>query len=165
MIAMTYYKTASTEHIEALDDLIVPLSVHWFPDTYDRVKMGITYPPHKLGDKVLDPDVEVLCMSAAPPLPDGSPGPRVFIVNGFTLTDSKEKGEENLTLFRGIRNSVSGECSNSPNRSRHRILTERKDFAGSDARPRWEARCWPGLRSSRRARRPVWADESRRDRR
>jgi len=44
-------------------------------------------------DHVLDRDVEVLCMSAAPPLPDGSPGPRVFIVNGFTLTDSKERGD------------------------------------------------------------------------
>ena len=47
-------------------------------------------------DQVLDKDVEVLCMSAAPPLPDGSPGPRVFIVNGFTLTDSKERGDEVL---------------------------------------------------------------------
>lgn len=55
MICLTHYRTASTEHVELLDDIVYPQRVNWFPETYARVSSGLFYPPHKIADKVLDP--------------------------------------------------------------------------------------------------------------
>ena len=57
MIYLTHYRTASTESVELLDDIVYPQKVHWFPDTYHRAKSGLVYPPHKLAEKVLDPEL------------------------------------------------------------------------------------------------------------
>ena len=57
MIYLTHYRTASTEAVELLDDIVYPQKVHWFPDTYNRAKSGLVYPPHKLAEKVLDPEL------------------------------------------------------------------------------------------------------------
>ena len=57
MIYLTHYRTASTEEVELLDDIVYPQKVHWFPDTYHRAKSGLVYPPHKLAEKVLDPEL------------------------------------------------------------------------------------------------------------
>ncbi len=57
MIYLTHYRTASTSTVELFDDIIYPQKVHWFPDTYSRVKSGLVYAPHKLAEKVLDPDL------------------------------------------------------------------------------------------------------------
>jgi 3-oxoacyl-(acyl-carrier-protein) synthase len=57
MIYLTHYRTASTEDVELLDDIVYPQKVHWFPDTYHRAKSGLVYPPHKLAEKVLDPEL------------------------------------------------------------------------------------------------------------
>lgn len=57
MTYLTYYKTAYTEQTEFLDDLAYPQNVHWFPDTYKRANLGLTYPPHKMAEKVLDQDI------------------------------------------------------------------------------------------------------------
>jgi len=57
MIYLTHYRTASTEKAELFDDIIYPQKVHWFSDTYSRVKSGLVYVPHKLADKVLDPQL------------------------------------------------------------------------------------------------------------
>jgi 3-oxoacyl-[acyl-carrier-protein] synthase II len=40
-----------------LRDITFPQRVHWFPDTYNRAKSGMFYPPHRLADKVLDPNL------------------------------------------------------------------------------------------------------------
>lgn len=56
-IYLTDYKTASTNNIELLDDIVYPQRVHWFPETYARVKSGLFYAPHKLADKVLDAEI------------------------------------------------------------------------------------------------------------
>jgi 3-oxoacyl-(acyl-carrier-protein) synthase len=55
MVKLTAYRVAYTETSELLEDIVFPQRVHWFPDTYARAKTGLTYPPHRLADKVLDP--------------------------------------------------------------------------------------------------------------
>ena len=57
MIYLTHYRTASTEKVELFDDIIYPQKVNWFPDTYSRTKSGLVYVPHKLAEKVLDPEL------------------------------------------------------------------------------------------------------------
>lgn len=54
MIYLTDYRTAYTENTELFEDIIYPQKVHWFPDTYARAKSGLSYPPHKLVEKLLD---------------------------------------------------------------------------------------------------------------
>lgn len=53
-IYLTDYRTASTTNIELLDDIVYPQYVNWFPETYERVKSGMFYVPHRIADKVLD---------------------------------------------------------------------------------------------------------------
>lgn len=57
MIKLTHYRTACTQDTEMLDDITFPQRVHWFPETYARVSTGLFYPPHKLAEKVLDPEL------------------------------------------------------------------------------------------------------------
>lgn len=57
MIYLTDYRTASTTVPEMLDDMQYPQKVHWFPDTYARKDTGLIYAPHKLAEKVLDPQL------------------------------------------------------------------------------------------------------------
>lgn len=57
MIYLTHYRTASTDNVELFDDIIYPQKVNWFPDTYNRTKSGLVYVPHKLAEKVLDPEL------------------------------------------------------------------------------------------------------------
>ena len=57
MIYLTHYRTASTTSVELFDDIIYPQKVNWFPETYNRVKSGLVYVPHKLAEKVLDPEL------------------------------------------------------------------------------------------------------------
>ena len=54
MIYLTETRTACTETLSLLSDISYPQQVHWFPDTYSRVKSGMSYVPHKMADKVLD---------------------------------------------------------------------------------------------------------------
>ena len=57
MIYLTQYRTASTTNVELFDDIVYPQKVNWFPDTYNRVQSGMFYVPHRLADKVLDPEL------------------------------------------------------------------------------------------------------------
>lgn len=57
MVKLVHFRTACTETTELLDDVPAPQKVHWFPDTYARAKTGMFYPPHKLAEKVLDPEL------------------------------------------------------------------------------------------------------------
>lgn len=54
MIYLTETRTACTETLSMMDGVSYPQQVHWFPDTYSRVKSGMSYVPHKMADKVLD---------------------------------------------------------------------------------------------------------------
>ena len=52
MIYLTETRTASTEVASFMDGICYPQQVHWFPDTYSRVKTGMVYVPHKMAEKV-----------------------------------------------------------------------------------------------------------------
>lgn len=54
MVKLVDYRTASTDTTHLLEDVTFPQRVHWFPETYARVKTGLTYVPHRLAEKVLD---------------------------------------------------------------------------------------------------------------
>jgi len=57
MIYLTAYRTAHATQVDLLEDIPYPQRVHWFPETYNKAKTGMFYPPHKLADKVLDPNL------------------------------------------------------------------------------------------------------------
>lgn len=57
MIYLTEYQTAYATHVELLEDIPYPQRVHWFPETYNKAKTGMFYPPHKLAEKVLNPNL------------------------------------------------------------------------------------------------------------
>lgn len=56
-IYLTDYRTASTTSTEMMEDIPYPQRVHWFADTYKNAQTGLVYAPHKLADKVLDPEL------------------------------------------------------------------------------------------------------------
>lgn len=56
-VFLTDYRTAYTETTEFLDDVVYPQRVHWFPESYSKVSTGMVYPPHKVADKVLCPEL------------------------------------------------------------------------------------------------------------
>ena len=55
MIYLTHYKTAATDCVGLINDIVYPQKVHWFPETYAKAATGMVYPPHKVAEKVLDP--------------------------------------------------------------------------------------------------------------
>ena len=57
MIYLTHYATAATKHTDVIVDHPYPQRVHWFPETYARVKTGMTYPAHVLAEKVITPEL------------------------------------------------------------------------------------------------------------
>lgn len=57
MIYLSKYKTAASRETTVIEDNHFVQRVHWFSDTYDRVKTGMVYPPHVLASKVLTPDI------------------------------------------------------------------------------------------------------------
>lgn len=57
MVTLTEYRTAYTDQASEMLDISFPQRVHWFPETYNRVSTGMVYPPHRLADKVLDPEL------------------------------------------------------------------------------------------------------------
>jgi 3-oxoacyl-(acyl-carrier-protein) synthase len=54
MIYLRDFRTACTIDTQLLEDIRFPQRVNWFLETYNKAKMGIVYPPHKLADMVLD---------------------------------------------------------------------------------------------------------------
>ena len=59
-IFLTDYRTAWSPNVKLVGDIKYPQSVHLFEDTYKRITTGLSYVPHKVAEKVLDP---VLCES------------------------------------------------------------------------------------------------------
>ena len=57
MIYLTESRTASTETLSLLDDISYPQQVHWFPESYKRIKSGMSYVPHRIAEKVLDAEL------------------------------------------------------------------------------------------------------------
>jgi len=57
VIYLTDYRTASTTEVSLLEDVVYPQNVHWFPEFYKRTKSGLVYVPHKMAEKVIDPEL------------------------------------------------------------------------------------------------------------
>lgn len=57
MIYLTHYRTATAPVKELMEDVTFPQRVHWWPDSYSRVNTGLFYVPHRIADKVLDPEL------------------------------------------------------------------------------------------------------------
>lgn len=53
MIFLTDYRTACSTHTDVIEDNAYPQRVHWFPETYERVKTGMVYPAHVLTNMVV----------------------------------------------------------------------------------------------------------------
>jgi 3-oxoacyl-(acyl-carrier-protein) synthase len=57
VIYLTDYRTASTTHTDLLDELPYPQRIHWFPELFAKKETGLIYVPHKLAERVLDPEL------------------------------------------------------------------------------------------------------------
>ena len=57
MIYLSDYRITKPGEVQLLEDIMFPQKVQWFPETYKRAQLGMTYPPHKVADKVLDPEL------------------------------------------------------------------------------------------------------------
>jgi 3-oxoacyl-(acyl-carrier-protein) synthase len=57
VIYMTHCVTASTTESTVYEDIAYPQRVHIFPETYSRIKSGMSYPPHVMFNKVITSEV------------------------------------------------------------------------------------------------------------
>jgi 3-oxoacyl-[acyl-carrier-protein] synthase II len=57
MIYLTHAKTLCTKDTEVFDNILYPQKVHWFPWSYAGAKTGLSCPPHKLAERVLDKEI------------------------------------------------------------------------------------------------------------
>jgi hypothetical protein len=57
VIYMTHCVTACTTESTVYKDIAYPQRVHIFPETYSRIKSGMSYPPHVMFSKVITPEV------------------------------------------------------------------------------------------------------------
>lgn len=72
-VFLTDYRTVYNPQSELLDDVLYPQRVHWFPQLYAKKDTGLVYVPHKLAERVLDPQ---LCKS----LRDSASGKRCAFI-------------------------------------------------------------------------------------
>jgi hypothetical protein len=66
---------ANTTYTQLLDTIKYPQVVNMFPESYDKVKTGVFYVPHRIANKVLDQDL-------AKELRDGHETKTAFILAG-----------------------------------------------------------------------------------
>ena len=52
-LCLTAYGHVATENIELIEKIGFPQYVHWFPDSYTRVRTGLHYPPQRILQRVL----------------------------------------------------------------------------------------------------------------
>ena len=59
-VYLTDYRTAWSDVVKRIEDIKYPQSVHLFEDCFKKLSTGLSYVPHKVAEKVMDP---VLCKS------------------------------------------------------------------------------------------------------
>ena len=74
-VFLTTHELAATDEVALLADVAFPQYVHWFPDSYGRIGSGIHYPPHRVAQRVLGPEVRSAITSAA-----AQPGRTAFLL-------------------------------------------------------------------------------------
>ena len=65
-IFLTQSATVSIEDTEIFNDHPFPQRIHWFKDTYSRVKTGLFCPPHLVAEKILTPELLNLLRQTQP---------------------------------------------------------------------------------------------------
>lgn len=63
-LCLTACGHTATENIELIEDIGFPQYVHWFRDSYTRVKTGLHYPPQRILQKVLTEELLTVLRSA-----------------------------------------------------------------------------------------------------
>ncbi len=56
-VFLTTNSFAVTRQTQLMQDVAFPQYVHWFADTYGRVATGLHYPPHRVAQKALTPEI------------------------------------------------------------------------------------------------------------
>jgi len=54
MIYLSDYRLASSTQTKLFEDIRFPQVVNWFPESYEKVKTGLFYVPHRVAEKVID---------------------------------------------------------------------------------------------------------------
>jgi 3-oxoacyl-(acyl-carrier-protein) synthase len=94
-IFLTESRTCSQPEVELFGDHEYPQKIHWFKETYARVKSGLFYPPHMIAEKVLDPKLLTL-------LKDTQSGKTAFILASGSSNfagEGNKIGRENSLSF------------------------------------------------------------------
>lgn len=127
MIYLSHINTACTEHTDVIDDCQYPQRVHWFPETYDRVKTGMVYPPHVLASMVLKEET----INAVKEKPAKS----AFILAGGSQgwADVKSKQEYNESHRLYYRYKLPLVCLTNIYAGRVASMFEVKDYVATDA--------------------------------
>jgi 3-oxoacyl-(acyl-carrier-protein) synthase len=76
-IFLTVHACAAAAQPALIEDVAFPQYVHWFEDTYARVTSGLHYPPHRVAQRVLTPEVGEAARAAA-----RQPGRSAFLLAG-----------------------------------------------------------------------------------
>ena len=63
-VYLTSNSFAVTHQTQLMSEVAFPQYVHWFPETYGRVASGLHYPPHRVAQKALTPEVMTTLQAA-----------------------------------------------------------------------------------------------------
>lgn len=94
-IFLTESRTVCTTDTEVYEDHNFPQRVHWFKDTYARVKTGLFHPAHTVAEKVLDQEL-------LKKLRETQTGKTAFILasgNSNFANEGRKMGKENSMTF------------------------------------------------------------------
>ena len=56
-VYLTDYRTVTATHTDLIDEIAYPQRIHWFPELFNKKDTGLVYVPHKLAERVLDPEL------------------------------------------------------------------------------------------------------------
>jgi len=56
-VYLTDYRTVAATHTDLIDEIAYPQRIHWFPELFNKKDTGLVYVPHKLAERVLDPEL------------------------------------------------------------------------------------------------------------
>ena len=94
-IFLTESRTCCQPDTDLFEDHDYPQRIHWFKETYARVKSGLFYPPHMIAERVLDPKLLKL-------LRETQPGKTAFILASGSSNfagEGNKIGRENSLSF------------------------------------------------------------------
>ncbi len=94
-IFLTESKYCCTTETEVYEDHNFPQKIHWFPESYARVKTGLFNPAHTIAEKVLDPNLLNL-------LRQTQTGKTAFLLasgNSNFANEGRKMGKENSMTF------------------------------------------------------------------